>query len=153
MSSHSPLAEGPGRTSATRAQIAVDQGTDLIRGVVLTGADVGDSLAADALIQGDEAAVYADKAYDSRAVARPSPKPACRCGDAPPAPAPPARLAEVDERGTHPDPLPGRAAVGLMKRSYGYRRVRYRGLDRNRAQVLLMCMAINLRRADRLIAG
>jgi IS5 family transposase len=28
-----------------------------------------------------------------------------------------------------------------------------RGLDRNRAQLLLMCMAINLCRADRLIAG
>jgi IS5 family transposase len=42
---------------------------------------------------------------------------------------------------------------GLMKRSYGYRRVRYRGLARNRAQLLLMCMAINLRRADRLLAG
>jgi IS5 family transposase len=40
-----------------------------------------------------------------------------------------------------------------MKRSYGYRRVRYRGLARNRAQLLLMCMAINLRRADRLLAG
>jgi IS5 family transposase len=40
--------------------------TDLIRGAILTGADVGDSLAADAL-QGDEAAVYADKAYDSGA--------------------------------------------------------------------------------------
>jgi IS5 family transposase len=47
---------------------------------------------------------------------------------------------------------------GLMKRSYGYRRVRYRGLARNRAQLLLaqlllMCMAINLRRADRLLRG
>jgi IS5 family transposase len=34
-----------------------------------------------------------------------------------------------------------------------YRRIRCRGLDRNRAQLLLMCMAINLRRADQLIAG
>ena len=50
-----------------KAHIAVDQGTDLIRGAILTGADVGDSLVADALIQGDEAAVYADKAYDSQA--------------------------------------------------------------------------------------
>jgi hypothetical protein len=39
------------------------------------------------------------------------------------------------------------------ERSYGYRRVRYRGLNRNRAQLLLMCMAINLRRADRRLAG
>jgi hypothetical protein len=33
----------------------------------------------------------------------------------------------------------------LMKQSYGCRRVRYRGLDRNRAQLFLVCMAINLR--------
>lgn len=45
----------------------MDQGLDLIRAAILTGADVGDSLAADALICGDEAAVYADKAYDARA--------------------------------------------------------------------------------------
>jgi IS5 family transposase len=49
-----------------KAHLAVDQGTDLIRGSILTGADVGDSLVA-ALIRGDEAAVYADKAYDSEA--------------------------------------------------------------------------------------
>lgn len=42
---------------------------------------------------------------------------------------------------------------GLMKRSYGYRRVRYRSLQRNRAQLLLMCMAINPRRADHLLAS
>jgi Transposase DDE domain len=49
-----------------KAHIAVDQGTDLIRGAILTGADMRDSLVADALIQGDEAVVYADKAYDSQ---------------------------------------------------------------------------------------
>nr|WP_211225317.1 IS5 family transposase [Rubritepida flocculans] len=49
------------------AHLAVDLGTDLVRGAILTGADVGDSLAADASIQGDEAAVFADKAYDSTA--------------------------------------------------------------------------------------
>ena len=42
-----------------------DLGSDLIRDAVLTGADVGDSLAADGLVQGDEAAVFMDKAYDS----------------------------------------------------------------------------------------
>ncbi len=41
---------------------------------------------------------------------------------------------------------------GLMKRSYGYRQVRYRGLVRNQAQLHLMCIAINLRRAETLLA-
>jgi IS5 family transposase len=35
----------------------------------------------------------------------------------------------------------------VMKRAYHYRRVRYRGLTRNRTQLLVMCIAINLRRA------
>jgi hypothetical protein len=45
-----------------KAHVAVDLGSNLIRDAVLTGADVGDSLAADRLVQGDEAAVFRDKA-------------------------------------------------------------------------------------------
>ncbi len=36
---------------------------------------------------------------------------------------------------------------GSMKRRYLYRRVRYRGLVRNRCQLWLLCMTMNLRRA------
>jgi IS5 family transposase len=36
-----------------------------VRGAIPTGAEVGDSFAADALVEGDEAAVFADKVYDS----------------------------------------------------------------------------------------
>jgi IS5 family transposase len=50
-----------------KAHLAVDLGSDLVRGAVLTGADVCDSLAADGLVQGDEGAVFAYKAYDSGA--------------------------------------------------------------------------------------
>lgn len=35
-----------------------------MRRAILTGADLGDSLVADVLIQGDEKAVFGDKAYD-----------------------------------------------------------------------------------------
>ena len=138
-----------------KAHIAVDRGTDLIRGAVLTGADVGDSLVADALIRGDEAAVYADKAYDSEARRQ-------MLADAGIVDA---LMHRRHARRRQPSwqkwmniaLTPIRCQVerlfGLMKRSYGYRRVRYRGLARNRAQLLLMCMAINLRRADRLLAG
>ena len=35
---------------------------------------------------------------------------------------------------------------GLMKRGYGYARVRYRSLRRNGTQLQLLCLAINLRR-------
>jgi IS5 family transposase len=39
---------------------------------------------------------------------------------------------------------------GTMKRRYFYRRVCYRGLERNRCQLWLLCMAINLSRADQI---
>jgi IS5 family transposase len=48
-----------------KAHLAADQGTDLIRKAILTSAGIGESIAADALICGDEAAVLADKAYES----------------------------------------------------------------------------------------
>src|SRR5919205_2202795 len=47
------------------AHVAVDEGGGLVREAVMTPADVHDSVPADDLVQGDEKAVYADKAYDS----------------------------------------------------------------------------------------
>ena len=44
----------------------MDAGSGLIRGVEFTPANVADTEAADALIIGDEEAVYADKAYESK---------------------------------------------------------------------------------------
>src|SRR5512134_1681882 len=140
---------------AWRAGGWTTRGTDLIRGAILTGAHVGDSLAADALIQGDEAAVYADKAYDSQA--RRQALTAAGIVDALMYRRHARRREPAWQKWMNVALTPIRCQVerlfGLMKRSYGYRRVRYRGLHRNRAQLLLMCMAINLRRADRLLAG
>ena len=51
---------------------------------------------------------------------------------------------------------PIRAAVekvfGTLKRSYGYRRVRYLGLERNSSHLYLLMTALNLRRLERLLA-
>jgi transposase, IS5 family len=132
-----------------KAHAAVDEGSGIVREAVMTPADVHDSVPADGLVQGDEEAVYADKAYDSET-----------------------RRAGLRERGIEPRimyqarrnrPLkpwqaafnkavaPIRAGVerlfGTMKRTYGYRRVRYLGLARNDVQLQAMCAAINLRRA------
>jgi IS5 family transposase len=49
------------------AHVAVDEGSGIVRAATLTPADVHDSVPADALVQGDGEAVYADKAYDSEA--------------------------------------------------------------------------------------
>ena len=40
---------------------------------------------------------------------------------------------------------------GTLKRTYGYSRVRYMGLERNATEMWLKCMAYNLRRADRIV--
>ena len=49
-----------------KMHIGMDAGSGLIRGVEFTPANVADTDVADALIMGDEEAVYADKAYESR---------------------------------------------------------------------------------------
>jgi transposase, IS5 family len=131
-----------------KAHLAVDEGSGLVRRAVLTPANVNESVVADALPIGDEAAVYADKGYDSAA-----------------------RRALLAERGVfdgimrrgHPRRrltdaelarnralVPIRSAIervfGTLKRSYGWTRVRYRGLACNAAHLDLLCLALNLRR-------
>jgi IS5 family transposase len=139
MSSYSPLQTGAGPYIGYKAHLAVDRGTDLIRGAILTGADVGDSLAAEALIQGDEAAAYADKVYDSRT--RREALNGAGIVDAVMYRRHPRRLEPTWQKWMNVALTPIRCQVerlfALMKRSYGYRRVRYRGLARNRAPVAL----------------
>jgi transposase, IS5 family len=143
--------KGQGSHFGYKAHVAVDLGSGLIRKVLLTGAKTNDSEPADQLICGDESAVFADKAYDSgprRELLR--------------------RLAIADGImrrawwGTARNPDPQLTArnralarirfqvertFAVMKLHYHYRRVRYRGLRRNRVQLLTMCIAINLKRA------
>jgi IS5 family transposase len=132
-----------------KAHAAVDEGSGLVRRASMTSADVHDSVAADGLVQGDEEAVYADKAYDSaerRAGLRAR-------GIAP-------RIMYQARRNRPLKPwqvafnkvvAPIRAGIerlfATMKRAYGYRRVRYLGLARNDVQLQVLCTAINLRRA------
>ena len=52
--------------SCYKMRIGMDAGSGLVRGVEFTPANVADTDVADALIIGDEEAVYADKAYESR---------------------------------------------------------------------------------------
>src|SRR5512135_334996 len=49
-----------------KAQVAVDEGSEIIRTAILTSADLHDSQPAAPLIRGDEHAVYGDKAYASQ---------------------------------------------------------------------------------------
>jgi IS5 family transposase len=55
------------RSFGYKAHVAMDQDSRIIRRVLVTPANVNESIPADDLICGDEATVYADKAYDSNA--------------------------------------------------------------------------------------
>jgi IS5 family transposase len=94
-----------------QAHVAVDLGSDLIRDAVLTGADIGDSLAADGLVQGDEASLFMDKAHNRMPWREALAAAGIVVGIYASRPcAPPShRLAALDERGAGADPKPGRA--------------------------------------------
>jgi len=166
-----PISRGPGADSETdrdaawtrkgggahfgyQAHIAMDGGSGLLRKALLTPANVNESEVADRLLSGDERALYADKAYESKARR--------------------ARLRSlgVKDRIMHRSHKNQRAlphwqrrrnaliarvrapveqVFGTLKRGYGYRRVRYMGLERNATELWLKCTAYNLRRAVRLL--
>jgi IS5 family transposase len=133
-----------------RLHAGVDEVSGLVRQVVLTGAHVNETVVADALICGDEKAVYADKAYESKA-----------------------RRQWLKDRGIkdrimhrrhkYQKSLPRwqarrnelisrpRAAVerlfGTLKRVYRYTRARYCDFAMNVADVYRRMTAYNLRRA------
>lgn len=139
----------PGSTYGYKAHVGVDQGSGLVRAVITTPANVNDTTPADDLIRGDEAAVYADKAYDTHARR--------------------ARLkrqgvkARLMRRPSQYHPLTPRqqryndliarrrAAVettfATWKRRMGLTRTRYVGLAKVAGQILLTAIAFNLRRA------
>lgn len=56
-----------GFTFGYKAHVGVDEGSGLIRSVITTPANVADTDVADALIVGDETRVWADAAYDTHA--------------------------------------------------------------------------------------
>lgn len=138
-----------GSTFGYKMHVGVDEGSGLIRSVIATPANVNDTVPADALIRGDEAAVYADKAYAKRA-----------------------RSAALKARGIKPrimhkswgggPPLtswqqrhnrlitPIRAGVettfATAKHRMGLTLIRYRGLAKASAQIVFAAIAFNLRR-------
>ena len=132
-----------------KAHIAMDRGSHLIRRVLMTPASINDTTPADDLILGDEAEVWADKAYDSHA--RRALLKAAGLKN------------RIMRRGNkhHPETrwqtlrnkLIGRVrgrvetAFAILKSHYSLARARYRTLVRNRADLLLACLAMNLRRA------
>lgn len=142
-----------------RLHLGVDQGpggsAGLIRRLALTPAHVNDSMVAEALICGDEKAVYADKGYESKKRRRML------------------KAAGIKDRimhraNKHQPELPAskqrrnkliaaiRAPVegvfGNFKRLYGRSRARYRSFQHNLADFHRLATVYNLRRAISLLA-
>ena len=133
-----------------KAHLAVDEGSGPVRRAILTPANVHESVVADVLPIGDEAAVCAGKGCDSgarhaRLAGRAVFDGIMRRGHR-------HRPLTPDEVARNRSLVPIRAGIertyGTLKRRYGWVRVRYRGLASNAAHLDLLCLALNLRRLD-----
>lgn len=140
--------KGNKRTFGYKGHVGVDYGTGFIRTRLFTPASVADTSAADALICGDERAVYADKAYDTKA--RRGALKQAGTKD---------RIAHRPNKHHALTPWQERRNAGISwrrsgvervfamaKQLMGWRRVRYIGLARNGCHFDLLCLVINLRR-------
>lgn len=138
-----------GSTFGYKAHVGVDEGSGLIRTVLTTPANINDTTPADDLIRGDEAAVWADAAYDTHArrarLKAEGKKP---------------RIARRPNK-HHPE-LPPRlkrynrliarrraqveTTFATLKRRMRLTCIRYVGLTKATGQVLLAAIAFNMRR-------
>jgi IS5 family transposase len=137
-----------------KAHVGVDEGSGLIRAVITTAANVNDTTPADGLLRGDERAVWGDAAYHTHAR-----EAALRARGVKP------RL--MRRANKHHPRLPPRllrynrliarrrAAVettfATLKHRMRLTRIRYVGLKKATAQILLATIAFNLRRWARLV--
>ena len=168
-----PISAGPGAKSPTdpdadwgrggsdrqshfgyKAHVGVDDGSGIVRKAKLTSAKVYESEVADELVSCDEGAVYGDRAYESRR--RREWLKSQGIGDMIMHRSHKHQRELPEWQRLHNDLIrPRRALVekvfGTLKRSYGYRRVRYRGLKRNELEMRFKLMAYNLRKIVQLM--
>jgi IS5 family transposase len=151
-SKRDPAAEwakkGGKRYFGYKAHVGIDKGSAIIRRVKLTGASVNDTVPADEMICGDEAAVYADAAYhthrrEAELTKRGIEAHLMRRGNKHHA------LSQADKDrnkaiGKHRGPV--EQVFGRMKTTYRWARARCLGLARNTTHLLLLCTAMNLKR-------
>jgi transposase, IS5 family len=125
-----------------------------VRQAILTPGHVSDKAPFLALVQGDEQAVYADRGYDGwwykAELTRRGITDGIMAGSYWRRPLDAAGHAR--NRAIAPLRAPVERSFAILKRWYGYRRVRYRSLVRNALQLQLLAVALNLRRALALTA-
>ena len=138
-----------------RGHLGVDQGSELIRRADFTTARINDARRFEDMVSGDEAAVYADKAYyghersawlQKQGIADGLKKqlPAERSKDRQAVQDFNQRVERVRRSVEH--------VFGTLKRHYYFARCRYRTLQRNRCHFLLVCICYNLKRQNRLLS-
>lgn len=134
-----------------KAHVGVDSKTKLIHSVVATAANVHDSQVLDDLLHGDETRVWGDSAYAGQ-------------GDVIKTVAPDAKdfttkkahrnnpLSDDDRRRNH-NKSKVRAKVEhvfhVLKRQFGFVKVRFRGLDKNAHHLFAACALVNIVIASR----
>jgi IS5 family transposase len=133
-----------------RLHIGADQGSLLIRKLAWTPASINESSVADALICGDEKAVYADKGYENKH--RRARLKAAKIKD------------RICHRANKHQPklppwkekrngliaklrAPVESVFGTMKRTFGFLRARYARFKANVAAAIRLATVFNLRRA------
>ena len=139
-----------------KLHVGVDAGSGLIRRAVVTSARTQDVEMAEALVAGDEAAVYADRAYESKA--HRARLKAAGINDRimhrrhkfmPELPRWLARRNDLIARRR----APVEAVFSAMKRIYGKARARCHSLAANAADLIAFAAVFNLRRAANVLAA
>jgi IS5 family transposase len=129
-----------------KAHIGVDSRSKLIHSVVATAANVHDSQVLDALLHGDETRVWGDSAYSGQQAVLREHAPHAR--DFTQKKGSRHRSLCADERARNRTKAKVRAKVEhvfhVMKRQFGYNKVRYRGLDKNAHHLFIKCALVNL---------
>ena len=132
-----------------KGHVAIDHGSWLVRDALVTPANMGDIQMFEALVQGDEEVVYADAAYESEKHT----KLLDRMGKANAVmhrgnkhhPLPKAKKAR--NRAISKFRMPAEGVFGYLKGSLGYRKVRYVGLAKGEAELLLKSTVYNIVRS------
>ncbi len=134
-----------------KTHIGVDSKTKLIHSIVVTPANVHDSQVMGDLLHGEETRVWGDSAYTGQtevlATVAPTAKDFTHKKGSRHH-----KLSEAD-RAKNRTKSKVRAKVehvfGVMKRQFGYNKVRYRGLEKNAHAVFTKCALVNLVMAKR----
>lgn len=138
-----------GSTFGYKAHVGVDEGSGLIRAVITTPANVNDTVPADGLVRGDEAAIYADKAYSKRSRREGLAARGIKArimhkswGGGPPL----GRWQRVHNRLIARRRAAVETTFATLKRRMGLGIIRYVGLAKAAGQVLFAAIAFNMRR-------